>query len=550
MSELESHLPVERSLLARALAFFVLLAVEYSVVALRFDGLMHRYAGPWQQLTFVVTFSALGLSGVLLLRGRQVFYAVQETLREQCALPGLRTPLVVHLLAYGALLAIAELAASRSWPPAVFAFLVVSLVFAGSVSMLALLRGALSFAALRKLTAKLQMPLLWGAVAGLLAFVAGNAVSLLWFAIARVTLLSSARILTFLGAEVDVLPDVHLLAMDGFIVEVAKECSGIEGMGLIAMFLSLYLWSDRARLRFPQAFFLLPLGIAAMYLANLARIVALVWVGARVSPAIALGGFHSKAGWVFFCAVALTLIFVASRWSYVAVRDPGRVDQRASPGLDTARGENDTAIYLMPLLAIVATSLLTSLAVTDAGLDRLYGLRLLAAGACLWYYRRPLRTVLWRRVSGHAPLLGVMAFGLWLWLSPAPSADRHAQLALSLHALSAAERSLWIALRVCGAVLTVPIAEELAFRGYLYRRLLARDFASVPWDRLSWGALVLSSLAFGFLHSQYLAGSLVGGLYALAMFRRASLLDTVVAHAVTNGLLSAYVLNTGQYGYW
>jgi hypothetical protein len=38
--------------------------------------------------------------------------------------------------------------------------------------------------------------------------------------------------------------------------------------------------------------------------------------------------------------------------------------------------------------------------------------------------------------------------------------------------------------------------------------------------------------------------------YALALYRRGSLTDAVVAHATTNALLAAYVLTTGSWALW
>ena len=114
-----------------------------------------------------------------------------------------------------------------------------------------------------------------------------------------------------------------------FHVEVAPECSGYEGIGLIWVFLSAYLWFFRRTLRFPQALWLLPVGTVVIWLANVARIVALVAVGAWVSPAVALGGFHSQAGWLAFNAVALGLVAVSRRARVFAA--DGRSLPPASP---------------------------------------------------------------------------------------------------------------------------------------------------------------------------------------------------------------------------
>jgi CAAX prenyl protease-like protein len=98
-----------------------------------------------------------------------------------------------------------------------------------------------------------------------------------------------------------------------------------------------------------------------------------------------------------------------------------------------------------------------------------------------------------------------------------------------------------------GSVVTVPLAEELAFRGYLTRRLIAADFEDVPLGRFTWLSLLVSLALFGALHGRWLAGTLAGMLYAIALYRRGELADAVVAHATTNGLLTAYVLATGSW---
>ena len=74
------------------------------------------------------------------------------------------------------------------------------------------------------------------------------------------------------------------------------------------------------------------------------------------------------------------------------------------------------------------------------------------------------------------------------------------RLGTALGALSPAARWSWIALRVAAAVATVPIAEELAFRGYLARRLMNREFDEVPFSRLTALSVCLSSAVFGLEH--------------------------------------------------
>jgi CAAX prenyl protease-like protein len=97
----------------------------------------------------------------------------------------------------------------------------------------------------------------------------------------------------------------------------------------------------------------------------------------------------------------------------------------------------------------------------------------------------------------------------------------------------------------------VPIAEELAFRGFLLRRIVSSDFESIDPRRVTAIAIAASSLAFGVMHGdRWLAGAIAGAAYAIAYRYRARIGDAVIAHAVTNALLAAWVISRGAWGLW
>jgi CAAX prenyl protease-like protein len=124
-------------------------------------------------------------------------------------------------------------------------------------------------------------------------------------------------------------------------------------------------------------------------------------------------------------------------------------------------------------------------------------------------------------------------------------------LGTALAALSPAARLSWIAFRVAAAVITVPIAEELAFRGYLARRLIDREFDAVPFTSLSLLSIGVSSVVFGLLHGQHwMAGILAGLAFAAVLKGRGRFGDAVVAHATSNLLLAAWVLLRGDWVQW
>jgi CAAX prenyl protease-like protein len=109
---------------------------------------------------------------------------------------------------------------------------------------------------------------------------------------------------------------------------------------------------------------------------------------------------------------------------------------------------------------------------------------------------------------------------------------------------------IWLGLRVLGSVITVPLAEELAFRGYVLHKLVAQDFETVRPGQFTWFACLLSSILFGVLHGRWLAGTLAGIAYALALRQRGQLADAIVAHMTTNALMAAYVLSQQAWGLW
>ena len=97
----------------------------------------------------------------------------------------------------------------------------------------------------------------------------------------------------------------------------------------------------------------------------------------------------------------------------------------------------------------------------------------------------------------------------------------------------------------------VPIAEELAYRGYLLRRLLTEDFESVPFGSVGWIPLLVTAVAFGVLHGAlWLPGIAAGVGYGLVLTRTGRMGEAVAAHAASNLLLAAWVLTAGQRQLW
>ena len=309
---------------------------------------------------------------------------------------------------------------------------------------------------------------------------------------------------------------------------------------MILVFTTVWLWFHRAEWRFPHALVLIPVGLATIWIFNCLRIAALLLIGTAGAPAIALGGFHSQAGWLGFNVVALGMCVLARRVAWL------RTAGDSSP--KRILEANPTAIYLMPFLAILAGSMISQL--SSGGFEWLYPIRIVAAAVALWYFGRFYRMLDWR-FGWMAIASGVLVFAVWIGLESVVTAGLDIGMPPALSHAPETWKTSWVLFRVIGAVITVPIAEELAFRGFLMRRFVSADFETVGWQSVSWIAILLSSTAFGVLHGdRWLAGTIAGAIYAFTWLRRGSMGDAVAAHATTNGLIAAWVLTRGQWHLW
>jgi exosortase E/protease (VPEID-CTERM system) len=281
-------------------------------------------------------------------------------------------------------------------------------------------------------------------------------------------------------------------------------------------------------------------GIAAIWIANVLRITALIVIGTELSPDIAVGGFHSQAGWITFTLVALGLIAISHRLGLYAAP----VARTTSPS--PSKDEISAAALLTPLLVLLSTSILA--AALSSGLDKLYPLGVLTTAAAIWYFRAAYRCVTWSR-SWQPFAIGAAVFVAWLALEP-PDTQGADALRAQLAQWPAWLAVAWIAFRVIGSTITVPIAEELAFRGYLLRKLVHRDFEKVGPRHFTWFSFCVSSVLFGLLHERWLVGTLAGACFALALYHRGRIGDAIVAHMTSNALIAGMVLVGGRWSLW
>lgn len=110
---------------------------------------------------------------------------------------------------------------------------------------------------------------------------------------------------------------------------------------------------------------------------------------------------------------------------------------------------------------------------------------------------------------------------------------------------------LALGLRSFRAVILVPIIEELFWRAWFMRWLINPRFATVRLGAFAAGAFWMTAVLFASEHGPFWdVGLIAGVLYNAWMVRTKSLGDCIIAHAITNACLCAYVIAGGQWQYW
>ncbi|MES2149202.1 MAG: CAAX prenyl protease-related protein [Pseudomonadota bacterium] len=208
--------------------------------------------------------------------------------------------------------------------------------------------------------------------------------------------------------------------------------------------------------------------------------------------------------------------------------------------------------FLTYLLFIALAELLERLGVAPTHLRWLYPVKIGAVVAVLawcWPHFTELHTLrLKPAVALVALAVGVLVLVLWVSLDAdwmivgAPGGfDPRSGDQLDWR---------WVAVRIGGAALVVPVMEELFWRAFLMRWIKDPDFASVDPARPGARAFLVSVLLFGVEHNQWLAGIVAGAAYSALYMRHRTLWSPILAHAVSNALLGVWIVRTANWAYW
>ncbi|MDQ2900318.1 MAG: CAAX prenyl protease-related protein [Acidobacteriota bacterium] len=185
-------------------------------------------------------------------------------------------------------------------------------------------------------------------------------------------------------------------------------------------------------------------------------------------------------------------------------------------------------------------------------------LRFVLIGAILLIFSRHLLRSQFVNPTGSV-LLGVAVFAIWIgpdllfpgyrdfWLFS------NGVMGHPVSSMDAGRKTdTWFLIfRVLTSVVTVPILEELFWRGWLMRWLIDHNFERVPLGSYTAESFWIVALLFASEHGSYWeVGLLAGVAYNWWMIRTKNLWDCILAHAVTNACLAAYVIGWGRWQYW
>jgi CAAX protease family protein len=184
-----------------------------------------------------------------------------------------------------------------------------------------------------------------------------------------------------------------------------------------------------------------------------------------------------------------------------------------------------------------------------------YTVKIIVVVAVAYVYRSTWRDLLPRpslAVVALAVFVGLVVTLLWIGLDGLyPDIPLlGARSAFNPGSLPGVGEAGFLAVRLLGLVLVVPLIEELFWRSFLMRWVIDANFARVPIGRVTPAAAAVTSGLFALAHPEWLPALLTGLLWAWLLWRTKSLAACLVSHVVANLCLGIYVLTTGNWKFW
>jgi CAAX prenyl protease-like protein len=237
--------------------------------------------------------------------------------------------------------------------------------------------------------------------------------------------------------------------------------------------------------------------------------------------------------------------------------DPTPLDYQTPPKREPL--VRDDIAYVLPMAIFLAFTWLggQTTAAWPGSFAVIYLIKTLFTAAALVLLRRHFTRIRWNHwwLGILVGVVGIVQWiGMQLWLQhhfeffrPSTGGFNPVETLPHEHV-----RYAFYAIRIAGAVLVVPFMEELFWRDFLWRQILApNDFKLASVGEWAWSPLLIVSAAFATVHGNWwltaIAWALMVG--ALLVYTR-SLGACIIAHATTNLLLAVYVLVYHDWSFW
>jgi CAAX prenyl protease-like protein len=147
-------------------------------------------------------------------------------------------------------------------------------------------------------------------------------------------------------------------------------------------------------------------------------------------------------------------------------------------------------------------------------------------------------------------LVGVVIFILWINLDQPWAIVGVAKGYNPINPVSQQMDWVLVTFRIFGATIIVPVMEELFWRSFVMRWQMHPRFLEVNPAKVGMQAFFTTALLFASEHNLLVAGLVAGLAYNWLYIRTRNLWIPIVSHAVTNGLLGLWVLNTHNWQFW
>ncbi|MDP9173882.1 MAG: CAAX prenyl protease-related protein [Planctomycetota bacterium] len=219
------------------------------------------------------------------------------------------------------------------------------------------------------------------------------------------------------------------------------------------------------------------------------------------------------------------------------------------------RWERDELAYFTPMATFLGFTYLGTY--LPSLFPYTYIVKTLLTGALLIAFRRHYTKIKWNYAS-LGLILGIIGVIQWVGMEKGllhywPKYPRMSGEIFNPYDKIKSPVLLWtfLAVRLVGPALVVPFMEELFWRDFLWRTIIApNDFKMARVGEIDWQAFLLVTLFFASVHIQWMTAIVWGIMIGLLLITTRSLGACILMHGITNLLLGIYVLHTHDWWFW